>query len=101
MTHIFNVIIGKWVTDHEDKESINQFGNVSLVFSTNGILKYIIHEDEKDQIIFLTYRIEGDFLITDQPSTPKEERTRFEITADGHLVLYYEKDKSIFIKAID
>lgn len=35
----------------------------------------------------LTYRVEGNMLITDQSSSPCEERTEFSLTSDGRLAV--------------
>lgn len=35
--------------------------------------------------VFLTYRIEGSTIVTDQLSAPRELRFPFELTSDGHL----------------
>lgn len=75
-------IVGCWTTDPTDHEEIRMYGRVSLSFSPGGALEYTIHEDGKRQIIWLTYRIEGEEIVTDQPSNPREERTRFAIVDD-------------------
>jgi hypothetical protein len=84
-------LVGIWASDPDDPATIKAYGDVSLNFSSNGGLTYTIHTEGKAEIILLTYRVEGDLLITDQPSAPKEERTRFEIRPDGKLVLLYER----------
>lgn len=80
-----NKLLGTWIQDPKDTESIRRFRNVKLHFTADGQLVYTILGDEKDQKIFLTYRVENNILITDQPSDPREERTKFRITADGKL----------------
>ena len=84
-------LLGKWRSDPDYQEAISEYGDVSLDFSPNGGLAYTVHTEGKRQIILLTYRVEGDVLITDQPSDPKEERTRFEIRSDGKLVLLHDR----------
>ena len=79
------LLLGTWIRDPEDVESIRRFGNVKLHFTEDGQLIYTILGEEKDQKIFLTYRVENNVLITDQPSDPREERTNFRITEDGKL----------------
>jgi hypothetical protein len=86
-----NRLVGKWKSDPDDQETISEYGDVWLDFSPNGGLTYTVHAQGKRQIMLLTYRVEGNVLITDQPSDPKEERTRFEIRADGKLVLLYDR----------
>ena len=78
-------LLGTWISDPEDTESIRRFGNVRLHFTIDGRLIYTILGEEKDQKIFLTYRVENNILITDQPSDPREEQTKFRITAGGKL----------------
>jgi len=43
--------------------------------------------------MILTYRIEGDTIISDQPSHPREEKTKFSFTPEGKLVLIYGKNE--------
>jgi hypothetical protein len=94
-------LVGKWRSDPEDPEGISEFGEVSLEFSPNAGLTYTVHGEEKRQIILLTYRVEGDVLITDQPSHPKEERTRFKITPGGKLILLHEHRPSAYVRIDD
>lgn len=79
------LLLGTWISDSEDIESIQKFGNVKLHFTEDGQLIYTIFNEHKDQKIFLTYRVENNVLITDQPSDPREERTKFQITEEGRL----------------
>lgn len=79
------LLLGTWIRDPEDAESVRKFGNVKLHFTADGQLIYTILDEHKDQKIFLTYRVENNVLITDQPSAPREERTKFQITEEGKL----------------
>ena len=96
-----NQIIGRWTRDPDDPKAIATYGDVSLDFSRNGALTYTIHAGGKRQIMLLTYRIDGDVLVTDQPSAPKEERTKFRITAEGKLVLEHEDRPSTYVRVED
>ncbi len=91
-------LIGTWVTDSTDIESIKCFGQVTLEFTKDGHLTYTIHNEEKDQKIFLIYKVKDDVLITDQPSNPQEEKTPFLFTSDGKLVLIYDGYKTKYVK---
>ena len=91
-------LVGKWVSDPEDVDSIRDYGQVSLDFSRNGTLVYAVRASGKREFIFLTWRIEGDVLVTDQPSAPKQERTRFNIDPDGKLSLLYADRRSVFVR---
>lgn len=79
------LLLGTWISDPQDIESIRKFGNVKLHFTADGKLIYTIHGEYKDQKIFLTYRVENNVLIIDQPSDPREERAKFQITEEGKL----------------
>jgi hypothetical protein len=81
-------LVGSWRTDPSDLRSLKAYGDVSLRFERNGKLTYTVHLKDKDQIIQLTYRVEGNCLMTDQPSAPREERVEFSIAPDGRLVLH-------------
>ena len=91
-------LVGKWVSDPRDIESIQNYGLASLDFSEKGILVYTIFADGKRESIFLTYSIEGDVLVTDQPSAPKQERTKFSVDPGGKLRLLYEDRQSVFVR---
>ena len=91
-------LLGDWHSDPRDIHSLKRYGRVTLNFSKDWELVYTIHADGKDEIILLSYRVEGQFLVTDQPSQPSEERTRFSITPDGNLILHYEEHESTYIR---
>ena len=91
-------IIGMWITDPADKATLRDFGCASLQFQEDGKLTYISHDTDKDQVIFMTYRIDGQTLITEQPSEPREERTGFVFTHDGKLRLIYDGQAAVYIR---
>jgi hypothetical protein len=67
-----------------------------MAFGLNGELVYSIDTQEKMQIINLVYKVSGNTLITDQPSAPQKEYTKFYFEADGLLVLDYDGEKPKF-----
>jgi hypothetical protein len=57
-----------------------------LDFLKDGRLAYaVVTSNRTVQIIRMIYRVEGDVIITNQPSAPKEERTRFKWHGDAVL----------------
>jgi hypothetical protein len=66
---------------------------LALDFAPDGRLACVIIHGNRRQTIMLTYRVEGDQLVTDQPSQPREERTKVEFVSDG-LVLEFEGKKT-------
>jgi hypothetical protein len=93
-------LVGLWVTDPDDLASLSEYGRVSMDFRPDGQLVYTIFPEGKRQVMLLVYRIQGDFLVTDQPSSPREERTRFEIRGDT-LTLFYDNHQSIYIRSAE
>jgi len=65
-------------------------------FRSDGRLFYSVLSEGRWQIMKLTYRVEGDYLVTDQPSHPRTERTRFRLESDGTLMLEFGGQKSWF-----
>ncbi len=82
------LIFGEWRSDPNDADSLRRFGRVTLTFSDSGELMYTVDRGAAKDIILMTYRVEGGWLVTNQPSAPREERTRFQLTKDGGLLLY-------------
>jgi len=67
---------------------------VRMTFHPDGRLIYSIYLKDRIQIMKLTFRVSGDTIISDQPSHPKEERSRFSFEDDGVLVLEHEGRKA-------
>src|SRR5712691_50148 len=81
-------LIGKW------------FGRVSgeavgLEFLEDGRLAYAILTENSTQIMRMTYRVDGAVLVTDQPSHPREERTRFGGTSPAPLCLSLAASRAV------
>jgi hypothetical protein len=49
---------------------------MALEFTPQGRLACVFLRGDRQEIIRLTYRTDGEYLITDQPSRPRPERTR-------------------------
>jgi hypothetical protein len=89
MSRQINELLGTWKSDPQDGESLRSYGKVTLRFGSDGSLLYTVHQAEKDQVMRLTFRLESGFIVTDQPSHPQPERTAYELTSDGKLVLTF------------
>ena len=77
-----NELVGVWKTDPTDNATLEIYGEVTMEFTNDGRLIYTIHEEDREQIILMTYSIEGNRLITDQPSAPSKEETIFRLDRD-------------------
>ena len=67
-------------------------------FTPDGALIYSITQNGKTGIMKMTYRTEAGIIISDQPSSPREERTAYRIEPDGGLVLVHEDQQSRFVR---
>ncbi len=66
-------LLGRWVLIRTE-DDIDTGEGVTAEFWPDGSLIYAIHQADRGQIMRLTYRVESDELVTDQPSAPRPER---------------------------
>jgi hypothetical protein len=80
-------ILGVWYQIQDrDSESL-----IEIEFREDGKMYYSTLEGDKWQIIVLTYYIDGDSIVSNQPSDPREEQTLFSINKEQVLTLTYDK----------
>ena len=91
-------LFGVWNSDEKDDDTRNSIGSVTMTFTHDGALIYDIHENNKIQRINLVYKIDGDMIVSDQPSHPKEQVTIYRLENDNTLILEFENMKTKFIK---
>lgn len=87
-----SALVGRWRLIRTEGPA--NFEHVTMDFRPDGTLQYSIELADRHQIINLTYSISGDIIISDQPSSPGEERTRFALRPDGTLELDHEGTRS-------
>lgn len=88
-----NMLVGCW---HLLRSAEEPFEPAEADFHGDGRLYYSVLSGERWQVMKLTYRIEGDFIVTEQPSAPREERTRFSVDSDGTLQLELGEKRNPF-----
>lgn len=93
------MLVGIWVVDESDRHALAELGDAMLEFDENGGLTYVIRGDGKQQIILMQYEVDGDTIVTDQPSAPRVERTSFSLSDDGRLVLAFGGEPFTFRRA--
>lgn len=71
---------------------------VTMTFTEDGKLVYVIHKKDSKQIMDLVFRVDGNHLVTNQPSHQHEEKTKFSFDAGGNLILEYDGNKSWFTR---
>jgi hypothetical protein len=49
--------------------------------------------------MLLTFGVELGFIVTNQPSLPRSEKTAYEVTRDGRLVLNFSGQRSVYYRA--
>jgi hypothetical protein len=81
-----NRLIGPWKINPHDSNAVAEYGLATIEFRADGSLMYTIDTGHSDQIMQMTWRTERGELVTNQPSAPREERTRYEIEGNN-LVL--------------
>ena len=89
-----SALIGRWRLVHTEGPA--NFEHVTMEFGSDGGLQYSIGLPDGIQIVNLTYSVAGDVIITNQPSAPGEERTRFALGTDGRLELNHSGTRSWF-----
>ena len=88
-------LVGKWRL-LQSADEIDTADGIEMEFFPDGRLEYRIHEGDKISIMKLTYRVSGDDILTDQPSAPREERTRFRFEDANTLLLATAESRSWF-----
>ena len=92
-------LIGIWKSDQGDEATKNSIGKVTMTFTEDGQLIYDIDAENKLQRMNMVYEISGDMIISNQPSHPQEQRTKFRIENVNKLILEFEGEKTMFIRA--
>jgi hypothetical protein len=93
-------LFGNWTSDPNDETTKQTIGDVTMTFTPAGRLTYKIKELEKVQIINMSFWTEGEYIISDQPSTPRKQRTRFSFE-DEKLMLEFEGQKTTFLRSVE
>jgi len=85
-------IIGSWKAEHNPFDPNEE---LFLQFDPSGKLTQATKKGGEQQIIFLTYRLEDGLLVTDQPSSPRIQKTKMRLDGDK-LVLKYNDVTAVF-----
>jgi formylmethanofuran dehydrogenase subunit E len=91
-----NNLLGIWNSDETDETTRKTLGKVTMTFTEDGKLIYDIFEGDKQQRMNMVYKVHDDTIISDQPSHPQEQRTKYEIENSDKLILDFEGNKTVF-----
>jgi hypothetical protein len=86
------LLLGIWVSVDADGQ------RTTIEFRSDGRLDFTFQRATKDQTMFLTYTVQGNILVTNQPSNPRQERTQFDFTNEGELVLTYDSVETVYTR---
>jgi hypothetical protein len=90
-------LLGGWTLDPLSPGA-EAFGDVSMTFYPDGELIYTVHGPQADSIRVLSWRLEDGMLVSEQPGSPRPERTPCRVDPDGRLVLGAPGDEAVFIR---
>jgi hypothetical protein len=83
-------LLGMWASDPADHATLESVGCTTMEFLPDQRLVYTIHDGSHIQGIFMTFRLDGNVIVSDQPSAPGEQRTEFVLADDNRLGLSYD-----------
>jgi hypothetical protein len=82
-----DALIGRWRLAVDDVSARRRYGEHALELTTHGDLVQSTVTPGGLTRVLLTWRLEGDVLITDQPSAPHVERQKVALLPKGQLIL--------------
>jgi hypothetical protein len=88
-------LVGVWELAEAD-EGLALDPGALMMFLPTGELRYAVPEGGNLQIALLTFRVEGEWILSDQPSVPRPDRTRFAFDGDEWLALTYDAGRARF-----
>jgi hypothetical protein len=93
--HSSNSLLGCWQL--AGSPAAIDFGErAEMQLEASGRMTYGIFEKGRWQIVLLTFRVDGDCIVSNQASAPAEERTRFSFLAPDMLQLEHAGSLSTF-----
>ena len=88
-------LIGTWRLDRTE-DDLDKGDGATCTFSSDGKLDYTIQFKDYAAVMKMTYTIEGNEIVSDQPSQPHKERTRYEflnaLVVNANETLFYPAD---------
>jgi len=97
MTQIDSRLLGRWISVPAAPGRETEV--TSLEFLDDGSLTYTIHGRKQNQVTLLRFRTEGETIVSDQESLPREERTPYFFTDDGKLTLLFSGKLATYARA--
>ena len=87
-------LVGTWHLERSEDPEADP--GVEIDVLPDGRMQYSIPASDRWQIIQMTWCVENEWILTDQPSSPRVEKTRFRLESDDSLVLEFSGHQSWF-----
>ena len=92
-------LLGRWRLQRADA-SLDFAPGVRMEFLPGGRLHYEFGTGSSRQMLSMVYRIDGEFLLTDNPSAPHVRSTRFSFGAGDVLALDFAGASAWFVREL-
>jgi hypothetical protein len=92
---------GRWVISPNDTSGLKRFGEHAFHFSPWGDAIHSFVGPQGMQRIVLSWRVEGDELITTEPGTGRTEKSALKLSPDGALQVGSEPHATFYVRDSD
>jgi hypothetical protein len=92
-------LLGRWRLQRADA-TLDFAPNATMEFLRGGRLRYSFEVSGSAQTVMLVYRVDGDMLLTDNPSNPHVRSTRLRFGAGDVLVLEFAGATAWFVREL-
>lgn len=86
-------LLGDWEVDRDHDETVARFGRARMRVE-GGRLTYQFEDGAASILTILSFS--DGVLVTDQPSSPRVEETRYRVDAEGRLVFSFGQSTAHF-----
>ncbi len=88
-------LLGSWLLEARNADEPE---SRIVRFESGGAMVYTIAVDEREIVMQLTWRVEGDEIITRDAGSGGEVRSRFEFVGDGELVMSFGRERFTYVR---
>ena len=74
-------LLGVWFAEG-GRDRMEFLANGRCIYTVPGPDEELMLTPDREGLMLLTYRVEGDEIVSNQPSHPNEERTRYTLNGD-------------------
>src|SRR5688500_8067334 len=97
-----SLLRGAWVPDPTGGRALRAYGRATLESARGGLRTHTAHDEGRDRVALLDYRVDGDLLVMRSgASVAPESRARFRVAGGGTLVLSYGDRTARYVRRPD